>query len=174
MAEQKFTHWKQMMNNSDYIGAYSFQPGEEKVLTIRSCGMERVHNPDGKTEECLVIHWVESEKPLIANVTNCKTIGKVLGTNYIEQWAGKRIVLGTERVKAFGDVVEAVRVRNKKAPQPVQTAQVQICSDCGKPIVPHGNLTAGQVAQRTQEKFGAVLCMACGIKRMDKEKESEQ
>lgn len=168
MAEQKLTHWKKMMDNSDYIGAYSFQPGEEKTLTIKSCGVERVHSPDGKTEECMVIHWRENEKPLIANVTNCKMIGKVLGSNYIEQWTGQRIVLGTDKVKAFGDVVEAVRVRNKKAaPVAVPGQPATMCADCGKPITAHGNTSAADVVKRTKEKFGACLCMECGLKRMD-------
>lgn len=174
MTDQKLTHWKQMMNNSDYIGAYSFQPGEEKTLTIKSCGIERVHNPDGKTEECMVIHWVENEKPLIANVTNCKTIGKVLGTNYIEQWGGKKIVLGTEKVKAFGDVVEAVRVRNKRPVQQVASMPVQMCADCKKPVIAYGNLNPAQVAEKTKEKFGVVLCMACGVKRNDADKKEAE
>ena len=168
MAEQKLTHWKLMMNNSDYIGAYTFQPGEEKTLTIRSCGMEQVYNPsENKKETCMVIHWMENEKPLIANVTNCKTISKVLETSYTEQWVGKRIVLGVEKVKAFGDVVEAVRVKKKKAAAPIQQAQTIMCADCKKPIAAYGNMTPDQVAQRSKSKFGVCLCTECGVKRMD-------
>ena len=71
------THWKKW-NNPDYLGAYAFQPGEEKTLTIKEVKREMVFNPSGSgKEECTVAYFEEDVKPLILNATNCKTITKV-------------------------------------------------------------------------------------------------
>jgi len=104
------THWKKF-HNPDYIGAYAFQPEESKVLTIREAKQEKVQGSTGKKEDCLVVYFTEPEKPLICNVTNSKAIAKVVGSNFIEDWPGTRIELYVTMVSAFGDQVEAVRVR---------------------------------------------------------------
>ena len=102
----ELTHWKKL-NNPDYLGAYAFQPGEEIIATIGSVGRETITNADGKKEECTVAHFTAPAgiKPMILNPTNCKTIEKVAGTPYIEQWQGVMIQLYVTQVKAFGDVV---------------------------------------------------------------------
>lgn len=109
------THWKQHMN-PDYLGAYALEPGKDKILTIASVGKEMVSGPDGKKEELLVAHFKEDEKPMILNATNCKTISKIHKTPYIEEWVGKKIQIFATPVKAFGEMVEALRVR-PKAPE---------------------------------------------------------
>jgi hypothetical protein len=44
------------------------------------------------------------------NSTNLKTIHKTLGTPFIEDWVGKKIELSVEKVKAFGEIHDALRV----------------------------------------------------------------
>lgn len=167
----EMTHWKKLCN-PDYLGAYAFQPGEEITVTINKVQREIVVGAEGKKEECTVVHFAESGiKPFILNATNAKMITKITGTPYIEGWAGKRIVLGVEKVKAFGDVVEAVRVKNKR-PKAAQSGAAQsgpapICTDCGKQIDPFGDKPPEWVAQYTKEKFGAVLCIECGKNRSE-------
>ena len=105
------THWKKLQN-PNYIGAWDFQPKEEKILKIKSVGVESVPDVNGKKEDCTVCHFDNSgTKPMILNVTNSKAIAKVAGSNYIEDWAGVHVQLFTTQVKAFGDVVDAVRIR---------------------------------------------------------------
>lgn len=103
------THWKKL-TNPDYIGAYSLQPGEEKIVEIISVGREQVKGSDGKATDCIVAK-LKGEKPFILNKTNCKTLSKIYGTPFIEEWTGKRIIVYAERVKAFGDIVDALRIR---------------------------------------------------------------
>ena len=107
---EKKTHWKQLVN-PDYIGAYALAPNEEKTLTIKSVTREKVTGAGGKKQECTVIYFTENVKPMICNRTNAKTITKVCGTPYIEEWSGKKIVLYVEAVDAFGETVEALRVK---------------------------------------------------------------
>lgn len=112
--ETQKTHWREF-HPTEYIGAYAFEPGEEKVLTIKRAKHERVKDEKGKQEDCLVVHWKEPGiKPMIVNVTNSKAISKVAGSPYIEEWTGVAVTLFTMEVSAFGETVEAVRVRQTK------------------------------------------------------------
>lgn len=104
------THYKKLFN-PDYLGAYSLDPGQELILTIKTVISEKVKNADGREDDCIVAKFKENVKPMILNKTNAKIIAKVLQTPYIEDWAGKQIQIYADKVKAFGDVVEALRVR---------------------------------------------------------------
>lgn len=107
------THWKKLFN-PNYMGAYSFNEGESKELRIKAIKVEPVTGKDGKPEDCTVIYFQGNEKPLICNKTNAKAIAHITGSNFIEDWVGVTIRLITKEVKAFGDVVDAVRVDLKK------------------------------------------------------------
>jgi len=156
------THWKKL-ENPDYIGAYAFQPDERKTITISNVTREIVKGPDGKKEECTIVHFAEPEKPLILNACNGKMISKMAGTPYIEQWAGTRIVLAVERVKAFGDVVDAVRVQNQKLPKAQTT--IPPCTDCGREIGGTEKISSAQMVGATTKRFGVPLCAECAAKR---------
>jgi len=103
------THWKKTMN-PNYLGAYALEPNQDLIVEITEVKTESVMNADGRNEECLVA-YLKDQKPLIVNKTNAKAIAKVCGSNYIEDWKGKQIALYISNVKAFGELVEAIRVR---------------------------------------------------------------
>lgn len=149
------THWKKL-TNPNYLGSYAFQPGEEKILTIKEVKLELVQNKDGK-EECTVAHFVENEKPLILNKTNADMIAKVWGTPYVEDWSGKKIILKVKKVSAFGEMTDAVRVSKDR---PVD--ETIICEECGKPVMPAAK--AKEIASITREKYGKTLCADCAKK----------
>jgi len=108
---ETLTHWKRY-RNPDYFGAYCFNyAGEERTLTIKMARKETIKGSDGKKQECLVVHWAENEKPFIINATNAKAITKVAKTPYVERWVGIRITLYVAQISAFGEDVEALRVR---------------------------------------------------------------
>lgn len=160
MADKK-THWKQLQD-SPYLGAYSLQPGQEIVLTIARAGKEAVMGADGKKEDCMVIHFAEKGvKPMVVNATNAKAITKVAGTPYIEDWTGCRIQIYAEKVRAFGDVVDALRVRSHK---PKAAAPAPKCEECGNEVKAAFNKTAQALAQYTTERYGRTLCADCAAK----------
>lgn len=112
----KVTHWKKL-TNPHYIGAHDLQPGQELKITLDKVTNEVVKCFDGKSikeETCVVAHIKGTQKPMILNKTNCKIIARVLDTPYIEEWSGKSIVIYSAKVKAFGEMVEALRVKNQK------------------------------------------------------------
>ncbi len=152
------THWKSM-TNPNYLGVYSLPEGRDIILTIKSVGQELVMGADGSKEECVVMHFLEPVKPFICNKTNLKQITKLLKTPYVEQWYGHKIQIGNEKVKAFGDVVDALRVRSK-LPQ-VQNEVAAKCESCGNEIKPEGTLTSAQVAAWRKKKYGKALCSSC-------------
>lgn len=152
------THWK-AMTNPNYLGVYSLPEGRDVILTIKSVGQEMVMDSEGREERCVVMHFQEPEKPFICNKTNLKRIEKLLKTPYVERWSGHKIQIGSEKVKAFGEVVDALRVRSK-LPQ-AQTEANAKCDDCGKEILPEGSLSSGQVAAWRKKKYGKALCTAC-------------
>ena len=155
------THWKKLIN-PDYLGAYSLDPGKDMVLTIRQVKKEMVTGADGKKEECIVCYWQEEQKPMILNVTNCKMIAKLLKTPYIERWAGHRIQIGAEVVSAFGEKVEALRVR-KSLPE---ESKIQ-CEECGQFIQPAFNMSVTQLAAYTKKKYGKQLCAECAKEKKE-------
>lgn len=162
------THWKKL-SNPDYLGAYALDPGKDLIVTIQSVGEESVMGTDGKKEDCIVAHFAEpGVKPMILNTTNCKAISKIYKTPYIEDWRGCSIQLYVAQVKAFGDVVDALRVRPYKPD--VKTPEKPLCADCGAEIEGFGEYSAEQIASRNQHKYGKPLCIPCAKKRADKEK----
>lgn len=153
------THWKKY-SNPNYLGSYAFQPGEEKVVTIKEVKREVVVNPaDNSKDECTVAHFQEDIKPLILNATNCKAITKALGTAYIEDWAGHRIILKVKRISAFGEMVDAVRVATER---PVDVSVK--CQKCGKDITAVPGKTVQQIVAATTNRFNKALCMECAQK----------
>ena len=152
------THWKKL-TNPDYLGAYALDEGQELILTISYVREETVTGPDGKKEDCTVMHFAEKVKPMILNVTNAKTITKIYNTPYIENWAGKKIQIYVAQVKAFGDLVDALRIRPF-----IPKEDEYICDSCKKKIEGYGKLTPRDVAQSTLKKYGKQLCAECGAK----------
>lgn len=164
MAEKR-THWKKL-TNPDYLGAYALDEGKDLIATIKNVQQEKVIGADGKKEECTVAHFVEPGiKPMILNTTNCKTIAKLYKTPFIEEWAGRKIQIFIDRVKAFGDVVEALRIRPfvPKVQMKPQNTPIA-CADCGAIIEGFGNKSAAWMAQYTQDKYGKPLCSECAKK----------
>lgn len=159
MAE-KLTHWKKL-TNPDYLGAYALEPDQDLVVTIKSVANELVTSPDGKKETCMVMRFNENVKPMVLNATNSKTIAKLFKTPYIEEWAGRKIQLYIQTgVKAFGDVVDALRVR------PFLPVEKELkCADCGAKIEGNGKSTAEVIAKYTLDKYGRMLCNECGKKQ---------
>ena len=106
------THWKKL-SNTDYLGAYSIEPGKTLTVKIKEVKKELVKGEGGKSEECIVAQ-IEGQKPMILNRTNCKAITKIYNSPFIEDWKGKEITLYVAQVKAFGDLVDALRIKEVK------------------------------------------------------------
>ena len=154
------THWKKVVSDPNYIGEADFQEGEEKIVTIRNVVQkESVQTAEGKSDKA-VVHFAESGiKPMILNVTRSKSISKVAGSDYFEDWPGVRIKLYVEKgIPAFGERVNAVRVRNVK---PRESAPIPPCASCGGVIAPAKGKSAEWMVEYTTQKYERPLCADC-------------
>ena len=150
-----------MGKNPNYLGSWDLdeQPNHEITLTIEKIVDEEVVT-NGKTEICTVAHWTDKTfKPMILNVTNKKMLCKMYKTKDTEKLKNKSVVIGTDKVKAFGDVYDALRIR-KRIPQ-TKNAVLPKCEQCGKDITAFGNMTPEQVAAYTKKQYKKALCSDC-------------
>lgn len=152
------THWKKL-TNPNYLGAYSIEDGKDLILTIDTVREETVIGTDGKKDDCVVAHFQERVKPMILNATNLKMIAKIYNTPYVEDWRGKKIQVGIEKVKAFGEIVEALRVRSF-----IPHDKKYFCEECGTGIQGYGSKPAETMAAYTKQKYGKALCSQCATK----------
>lgn len=165
------THWKKL-TNPNYLGSYAFEDGKEMILTVKSVGNEIVTGEGGRKEECTVCHFAENVKPMILNKTNMKTMHKIFGTPYIEEWSGHKIQIYVDPKVKFGrETTGGLRIRDRV----IDNVPTIKCESCGNDIQPRGNMGADQIAAYTKQRFGQVLCADCSkrIVREGKNQEAE-
>jgi hypothetical protein len=167
------THWKKVVSDPNYIGEADFAEGQEIVVTIkRIATKEKIKTAEGTSEKSVVYFAEPGIKPMILNVARSQSIEKVSGSKWLEDWPGTKIQLYIDNnVKAFGDIVSAVRVRNYK---PRVAAQIPVCAGCGSVIEPFGKMTAAQLAQYTTKKYGQALCSTCAANTKDVSEPTEE
>lgn len=106
------THYKKL-RNPDYLGSWDLMDvnGQTKniTVTIKEIKKQMIHDGKGGQSECIVLFFNEC-KPMIMNATNLKVTAKVMTSNYVEDWIGKKIEIGTDKVKAFGEIYDALRI----------------------------------------------------------------
>jgi len=115
---EQLTHYKKL-KDPNYIGAYELMPSEgvtiELVVTIEGAKKEELKNAEKNQGMVL---YLKGHKPMIVNSVNAKSITAALGSPFVEHWTGKQITLYVVKIKAFGETMEALRVR-KEAPKVV-------------------------------------------------------
>lgn len=162
------THWKKVVSDPNYLGEADFGEGEEKVATIAMVNREEtIQTAEGKSKKA-VVHFQEQLKPMILNVARSKAIEKVAGSPYFEDWPGVKVQLYIEHgIKAFGDVVAAVRVRPKKP----TVRNPSLCADCGGEIQGAMGKGPDYIASYTKKNYGVCLCFSCASARAEKAKQ---
>ena len=166
------TPWKKMVSNPDYIGEADFDEGEEKIVTISHVKANvTVKTAEGTSQKAVCYFKEQGVKPMILNVAKSKSIQKVTGSKFVEDWAGARIQLYIDdNVKAFGDIVSAVRVR----PYKPKLREMTKCEGCGEAIKPAMGKTAEFLAHYTTKKYGRCLCSECAQKAAQAAEEAKE
>ncbi len=145
------THWKQYQDDNT-LGAWIFEQDKDIIATIKDVKYEDFVGADKKKGKKRICYFKEFEKPMVLNSTNSATISAIYNTPYMEQWVGKKIQLYKDKIRAFGEDRECIRIR-KWDPT--------ICSECKKPIKSFGNMSADQVSIYTTAKYKFCLCSDC-------------
>lgn len=158
-----------MGKNPNYLGAWDLEelPGQEVTLTIARIVDEKVP-VNGKNELCTVCYWTDKAfKPMILNVTNKKMLCRIYKTKETDKLTGKAVSIGIAKVKAFGDIHDALRIL-KRIPTVSEAVK---CADCGNDIQGAMGRGADYIASYTYKKFGVCLCFDCAQNR-NKSKET--
>ena len=122
------THWR-TFHETDYIGAYDLDDGnggfKEITVTIVKAEKKKVKDRNGN-ESYELIAEIKDSKPMFVNVTNSKMIEKLYKTPYVEEWAGKTIVLCVEKgIKSRGGgTTDGIRVKNQ-LPKPTTLPELK-------------------------------------------------
>ena len=161
MSERLKGDFRKFMDKN-YLGSWDVPEGEDLVLTIDHCERNEVQNERG-TEKKLVMYFKEKGyKPMILNTVNSEAISEAYSSKRVEDWENKRIAITTEKVKAFGTLKDALRIR----PYPPKEEYVD-CEECGNRIERHENYSVNKIVKMTEAKFGRKLCWDCAMKRKE-------
>lgn len=97
-----------LLTPSKYIKAVEFK-GKDVTLTIKGVKLEDLEKEDNTTERKGVVHFDETAKGWVINVTNCRSLVQMFG-NETDNWVGKQVTLYPEVNDSSPDGL-AIRVR---------------------------------------------------------------
>lgn len=104
-----------LMFPSQFLGAGDMG-GKDMTVTIAGIEQDELMMEGGKKSKKVVVYLRDTEKKLILNKTNAKTIAGLLGGE-MRAWSGKSITLFPTKTKCGRDMVDCVRVRPMLPPQ---------------------------------------------------------
>ena len=149
-----------------FLGSWDILNGDI-TATIDDFREETIEGDRGVKEKKCILYFKEKEYlPMVCNLTNRKMLAKLFKTVNSEKLKGKKILIGTDSVKAFGKMHDALRIR-PVVPAQASTAQaVEIkCEGCGKAITAAHGMDADKLAQYTAAKYGKKLCANCAAEQ---------
>lgn len=146
------THILEMFPPSKYVAAFELQ-GEDVTLTIKSVRAEIIEGENNRKDKRPIIYFEEGGKPLVLNKTNAKIIIKLYTANYAA-WPGKRITLYPTIVDAFGDKVEAIRLRKVVPSSPARPTTAPRSDEPPKALV--DRVAACRAALRSKNTIAGV------------------
>tara|TARA_R110000851_G_scaffold224525_1_gene377351 strand:- start:666 stop:1178 length:513 start_codon:yes stop_codon:yes gene_type:complete len=146
------THYRKVFK-SDHLGCADLEDfvesGSNMIFTISHVNQEQGAKVAGKKIDANIAYFVENIKPLVLNAGNSKTVSKLAGSVFVENWKNLPVQLYIDaNVRMKGEVTGGVRISpNKvKARQVIQRGDQQ-----------WGNAIA---AYKRDNSFDAVLSKA--------------
>jgi len=142
------THFKKMQD-PNYLGSWDLMDADgnikDVVLTIKVVEKQKIFDGKGGSEDLPVLVFTDDKyKPMVMNATNLKAVAKVTGSVFIEDWAGCKIQITVKKVKAFGDIHDALRIVEKMIVLPELTPEHKRW-DGAKVGLKNGSITMEQI-----------------------------
>ncbi|MEL6667697.1 MAG: hypothetical protein AAFP08_01930 [Bacteroidota bacterium] len=83
------------------------------TLTIKEVKQENLQVPGSREKnQKPVVYWVESQKPMVLNVTNSRKIDEIANSRYVEDWKGVKVAVYIDDKIRFGsEMVEGLRIK---------------------------------------------------------------
>ena len=113
------THWRNLMADNKYLGAWDLEVNgkyEPRIVTIEKVYQDTFVGEMGK-EQKVFIKLREFSKPMVTNRTNFKRLETFFDSFNPDDYVGKQIVLGAEKVKSPQGMVEALRFSTRPLPK---------------------------------------------------------
>ena len=104
-----------------YVAAADLE-GRDVTLTVKNVTLEEMLSHKDEKVKKPVVWFERATKGLVLNVTNAKVIAALHGDETTD-WTGKRITIYATKVRAFGTMQDAIRVREHIPAQPKPVAQ---------------------------------------------------
>ncbi len=113
------SHWRNLMKDNKYLGSWDLEVNgkyEPKVVTIEKVYQDVMVGEMGK-EDKVFIKLKEFQKSMVANRTNFKRLEVYFGSFDFNEYIGKEIVLGVEKVKSPQGMTDALRFSTRPLPK---------------------------------------------------------
>lgn len=132
MSNEHKTHYRKVFK-SDHLGIADLEDfiesGHNLVFTIKAVRQEVGAKVAGRKIDANIAYFHENIKPLVLNATNSKTMSKLTGSSFVEDWHDVAIQLYIDKnVRMKGETVGGVRV----SPNPVQRQKPLLTPDNAK------------------------------------------
>lgn len=140
--------------------------GTEIVVTIKDIDLAECYDEQTKQKVKKQSVFFEETKPLVLNKTNAKTLKKLFSPNDDNpaNAIGKKVTLKVESVKAFGKMVDAIRIKEYTE---------QKCEECGAVLKPASGKTVAELIEISKRNTNKILCVKC-MQEYKKKQEGEQ
>jgi hypothetical protein len=125
-------HWKELFKSKNkLLGGHNLKKDEEICATIDHVGVEEVFEKETNSNKELVVLKFKGGKipPMALNITNSETIALMHGNTH-KKWVGKKILIHTAPIKAFGKMHDALRVRPKVPRDDDLTPYIKQLTNC--------------------------------------------
>ena len=113
MAKSKPTFKGELMFPSQYLAGEDLK-GKDVTVTIANIGRHTLRSTKGEEEECWLVAFKGATKKMILKKCHAEVLSHLYG-QHAEKWIGKSVTLTTERVRAFGQMWNALRVKDTAA-----------------------------------------------------------
>ena len=148
--------------SSELIGTV----GAEKVVTITNIDFAECYDEQTKKKVQKQTVFFQECKPLVLNKTNAKALKKLFSPNSDNpaDCVGHQVRLVVEKIKAFGKVVDAIRIKEYTE---------QKCEECGAVLKPASGKTVAELIEISKRNTNKILCVKC-MQEYKKKQEGEQ
>lgn len=163
------THYRKVFD-SPYLS--SADVVEPISLTIAKVTQE-VDKTKKSKDVFNTVYFVEKEirqgeklKPMILNATNSKSVARIAGTPYIEEWGGKRITVYVETGIKFGrDTVDGLRIKQAASRAAVTPDNQTLWNNAKAAYMRDGNLERVLARADMSEEHITMLIAECQPKQ---------
>lgn len=118
------SHWRTLMDPKEYLYAFDLG-GKDVTLEIESVSAGELIGENGRKSKKPVASFKGTTKKLALNITNCKALKALFGSDETNDWRGQRITLFATTTTYGGAQVDCVRIRPTLPPPAAKSTKTE-------------------------------------------------